>query len=98
MDSFNLGASGITVSRILRNAAPARLYEEALRYEPDTAIASTGALVALSGKKTGRSPKDKRVVENEASVNDIWWGKRPSSPPGVPCRPLFGRESPEVEE
>jgi phosphoenolpyruvate carboxykinase (ATP) len=74
MDSFNLGASGITVSRILRNAAPARLYEEALRYEPDTAIASTGALVALSGKKTGRSPKDKRVVENEASVNDIWWG------------------------
>ena len=74
MDSFNLGASGITVSRILRNAAPARLYEEALRYEPDTAIASTGALVALSGKKTGRSPKDKRVVESEASVNDIWWG------------------------
>jgi phosphoenolpyruvate carboxykinase (ATP) len=74
MDSFNLGASGITVSRILRNAAPARLYEEALRYEPDTAIASTGALVALSGKKTGRSPKDKRVVENAASVNDIWWG------------------------
>ena len=74
MDSFNLSASGITVSRILRNAAPARLYEEALRYEPDTAIASTGALVALSGKKTGRSPKDKRVVENEASVNDIWWG------------------------
>lgn len=74
MDSFNLGASGITVSRILRNAAPARLYEEALRYEPDTAIASTGALVALSGKKTGRSPKDKRVVEHEASVNDIWWG------------------------
>ena len=74
MDSFNLSASGITVSRILRNAAPARLYEEALRYEPDTAIASTGALVALSGKKTGRSPKDKRVVENDASVNDIWWG------------------------
>jgi phosphoenolpyruvate carboxykinase (ATP) len=30
--------------------------------------------VALSGKKTGRSPKDKRVVENAASVNDIWWG------------------------
>jgi phosphoenolpyruvate carboxykinase (ATP) len=74
MDSFNLSASGITVSRILRNAAPARLYEEALRYEPDTAIASTGALVALSGKKTGRSPKDKRIVENAASSNDIWWG------------------------
>src|SRR5262249_60054263 len=23
---------------------------------------------------TGRSPKDKRVVENPASKNDIWWG------------------------
>ena len=74
MENFSLSASGITVSRILRNAAPARLYEEALRYEPDTAIASTGALVALSGKKTGRSPKDKRIVENAASSNDIWWG------------------------
>ena len=24
--------------------------------------------------KTGRSPKDKRVVKNAASENDIWWG------------------------
>jgi phosphoenolpyruvate carboxykinase (ATP) len=74
MDQFSLEADGITVKRVLRNAAPARLYEEALRYEGDTAISSTGALIALSGKKTGRSPKDKRVVEHPSSSGDVWWG------------------------
>lgn len=35
-------------------------------------LSSTGALVAYSGEKTGRSPKDKRIVMNKAS-KDIWW-------------------------
>ena len=35
---------------------------QALRYEKGSAILSTGALAALSGAKTGRSPLDKRVV------------------------------------
>ncbi len=50
------------------------LYEEGLRREKGTAISSTGALIAYSGAKTGRSPSDKRVVGNAASENDIWWG------------------------
>ena len=33
----------------------------------------TGALVAYSGKYTGRCPDDKRIVENKSS-SDIWWG------------------------
>ena len=37
-------------------------------------IADNGALVASSGAKTGRTPKDKRVVEHPDSKNDIWWG------------------------
>lgn len=36
---------------------------QALRYEKGSAILSTGALAAFSGAKTGRSPLDKRVVE-----------------------------------
>jgi phosphoenolpyruvate carboxykinase (ATP) len=74
MDTIDLSQHGIHVKRILRNASPAQLYEEALRCEPDTAIADTGALIAYSGEKTGRSPKDKRVVKNPESENDIWWG------------------------
>jgi phosphoenolpyruvate carboxykinase (ATP) len=30
--------------------------------------------VAYSGEKTGRSPKDKRVVRHSSSESDIWWG------------------------
>ena len=65
---------GLQVDRIMRNYSPARLYEEALRSEAGTSIASTGALIALSGAKTGRSPGDKRVVRNPESEADIWWG------------------------
>jgi phosphoenolpyruvate carboxykinase (ATP) len=74
MQSFSLESHGITVGRVLRNTSPALLYEEALRNEPGTAVSSTGALIALSGAKTGRSPKDKRVVGHEQVLDDVWWG------------------------
>ncbi|MEO0972477.1 MAG: phosphoenolpyruvate carboxykinase (ATP) [Pseudomonadota bacterium] len=64
----------IQVNEVLHNAAPAVLYEQALRNEPGSAITSSGALVALSGEKTGRSPKDKRVVLEEGSKDEVWWG------------------------
>jgi len=74
MSNFSLAEHGITVKKIHRNLAPCRLYEEAILTEPDTRIADSGALVAYSGAKTGRSPKDKRIVKNPASEKDIWWG------------------------
>lgn len=55
------------------NASVPTLYEDALT-EKKTAISSSGALMAFSGKKTGRSPKDKRIVDEETSTNNIWWG------------------------
>ncbi|MPV86072.1 phosphoenolpyruvate carboxykinase (ATP) [Ostreibacterium oceani] len=66
--------NGISQPIILRNAAPAVLYQEAIKYEAGSAIAASGALVALSGEKTGRSPKDKRVVKHPDSAQNIWWG------------------------
>lgn len=33
-----------------------------------------GALVTDSGEKKGRSPKDKRIVDEPGSSADIWWG------------------------
>ncbi len=48
-DSFSLANHGITVTEVLRNPSPARLYELGLQREKGTAITSTGALVALSG-------------------------------------------------
>ena len=58
---------------IKRNAPVAALYEDAMRNE-GAVISDTGALINFSGRKTGRSPKDKRIVFEETSKDDIWWG------------------------
>ncbi len=73
-DTFSLDQHSIYVKKILRNVAPAALYEQALRNEQGSAITATGALVAMSGEKTGRSPSDKRIVDESSTTDDIWWG------------------------
>nr|WP_228350437.1 phosphoenolpyruvate carboxykinase (ATP) [Rhodocaloribacter litoris] len=75
MEGFSLERYGIHVRDLVRNAAPARLYEEAIRHDRGSVIASSGALITRSGKKTGRSPLDKRIVRNPNTEKDIWWGK-----------------------
>ena len=72
--TIDLSAHGITVPHVLRNPSPATLYEEAIRHDAGTTIADSGALIAYSGEKTGRSPKDKRVVRHPTSEGNIWWG------------------------
>jgi len=72
--AFTLDKQGISVSEIYRNPSPAFLYEAALKFEKGSTISSTGALIAYSGKKTGRSPTDKRVVDEPEVREDIWWG------------------------
>jgi phosphoenolpyruvate carboxykinase (ATP) len=71
---FSLAEHGITVENVFRNLPPSRLYEETIHFERDCRIAESGALVAYSGEKTGRSPKDKRVVRRPETEGDIWWG------------------------
>ena len=72
--TFDLEKYGIHVKDIIRNGSPAFLYEAAIKDDPGTVIADSGALVAYSGIKTGRSPKDKRIVKCAESQDDIWWG------------------------
>src|SRR6478609_5355286 len=74
MNSFSLEQHHLTVGEVHHNRPPSSLYEHAIRYERDASIAENGALVAYSGDKTGRSPKDKRVVRHPDSEKDIWWG------------------------
>ncbi|WIA44312.1 hypothetical protein OEZ86_007107 [Tetradesmus obliquus] len=78
--SFLLGSlfsqdSGVKPRAVYRNLSPAELYEKALKFEPGTHVVSSGALATTSGKKTGRSPKDKRVVREDEFEKDVWWGK-----------------------
>lgn len=72
--TFDLARHGITVQDVRRNLSPASLYKEAIQGDVKCDIADSGALIAFSGDKTGRSPKDKRVVEHPDSKNDVWWG------------------------
>jgi phosphoenolpyruvate carboxykinase (ATP) len=57
------------------------LYEQALDRR-EAKLADTGPLVVETGVHTGRSAKDKFVVEDEVSADTVWWGKinQPMSP------------------
>lgn len=61
-------------SNVLRNAPPARLYQEALQFD-GAEISSSGAIAVNSGEKTGRCPKEKRVVDQASIHDDVWWGE-----------------------
>ena len=61
-------------AEIVHNASVPVLVEAALQREKGSYLTSTGALAVRSGAKTGRSPKDKRIVEESASVDNVWWG------------------------
>jgi phosphoenolpyruvate carboxykinase (ATP) len=82
MSPFTLEDHKVSVAVVHRNLPPSALYEHAIRYEKDASIAENGALVAYSGSKTGRSPKDKRVVKGPATEKDVWWG-----PVNIPLDP-----------
>lgn len=71
---FDLEKYGISPKIVIRNASPAKLYANAVSYDKGAAISDQGALILQSGSKTGRSPKDKRIIEHPDSKNDIWWG------------------------
>lgn len=79
----------LTYSIQVGNPSVSALYEDALVYETGSAITSTGALTAYSGAKTGRSPLDKRIVQEEGSEKDVWWG-----PVNKPMSPYVSRANP----
>jgi phosphoenolpyruvate carboxykinase (ATP) len=59
--------------RVLRNPTTAQLYTAAL-LQGTGLLSRGGALVVDTGRFTGRSPKDKFVVEEPGSRDRIWWG------------------------
>jgi len=80
MNPFHLKEHELTVAKVHRNLPASSLYEHAIRFEKDASLAENGSLIAYSGAKTGRSPKDKRVVKHPDSEKNVWWG-----PVNIPC-------------
>lgn len=56
-----------------KNLPPARLVEAAVRRR-EGMLAENGALVAKTGKRTGRSPKDRFIIEDEVTRDKVDWG------------------------
>ena len=61
-------------NKIYRNLPVHRLVEEAIRRN-EGELSSNGALVVKTGKYTGRSPKDRFIVNSKSITNMINWGK-----------------------
>lgn len=65
---------GITTATINANLSSDELIKLALITDNRSALSDTGALMVYSGEKTGRSPKDKRIVLEETTKQNINWG------------------------
>ena len=74
MRSIDLGLRGaLEAARLWRNLSVAELYEHAVRRN-EAVIAAGGPLLADTGDHTGRSPKDKFLVKEPATSDQVWWG------------------------
>ena len=65
------GISNVNV--VYWNLSTPLLYEEVLRRR-EGRLAHLGPLVVRTGQYTGRSPRDKFIVREPSSEQDVWWG------------------------
>jgi phosphoenolpyruvate carboxykinase (ATP) len=72
--SVGLDQHGITEpGEVFWNLPVAALYEHALRAR-EGVLASSGALLCVTGEHTGRSPQDRYIVEDEQTAKSVHWG------------------------
>lgn len=76
---------GVFSGNLLHNGSTAELYEAALKGH-HAVLTESGALLVESGSRKGRSPADKRIVENPESQHEISWGEV-----NYPLRPMSYR-------
>ncbi|MBL4677925.1 MAG: phosphoenolpyruvate carboxykinase (ATP) [Mucilaginibacter sp.] len=70
----SLAGLGLHKSNIFYQLTPQALIEAALQRN-EGVLAGTGALAVDTGKFTGRSPKDRFIVDDSISHDNVWWGK-----------------------
>ena len=71
---LGLDSLGITeLNEVHRNLSIDELIEETV-INNEGIIGANGASIVDTGKYTGRSPKDKYIVGEPSSSDNIWWG------------------------
>jgi len=79
--SFGVDQQGLrNLGAIHSNLSVPLLYEHAIRRH-EGVLGDGGSFVARTGIHTGRSVKDKFIVEEASSKDNIWWG--PIKPAGL---------------
>ena len=73
MSTNNDLASLFSGKNVHRNLPPGALVETSIRRN-ETRMASNGAIVGETGKRTGRSPKDKFIVKDALTEKKVNWG------------------------
>ena len=90
MAKLDLSIYGIQdVKEIVHNPS----YEELFKAETDASltgyekgqVTELGAVNVMTGIYTGRSPKDKFFVKNEASADSVWWTSEEYKNDNKPC-------------
>jgi phosphoenolpyruvate carboxykinase (ATP) len=72
---YGLETHGITnANTVWWNLSTPALYEHALQRH-EGLLAHLGPLVVRTGQYTGRSPRDKYVVREASSQEQVWWGE-----------------------
>ena len=90
MANLDLSKYGITgVTEILHNPSYDVLFAEETKpglegFEKGQ-VTELGAVNVMTGVYTGRSPKDKFFVKNEASENSVWWTSEEYKNDNKPC-------------
>ena len=90
MANLDLSKYGITdVKEVLHNPSYDVLFAEETKpglegFEKGQ-VTELGAVNVMTGVYTGRSPKDKFFVKNEASENSVWWTSEEYKNDNKPC-------------
>jgi phosphoenolpyruvate carboxykinase (ATP) len=75
MSQYGLEHHGITQpGKVYWNLSVGQLVEEAIK-RGEGVLTASGALNAITAPRTGRSPRDKWVVDAPAIHDEIWWCK-----------------------
>lgn len=94
---LNLAQYGITgIKEIIHNPSYDLLFEEETRpdlegYERGV-VTELGAVNVMTGEFTGRSPKDKWIVEDDISRDTIWWTSDKAKNDNKPISPAVWQD------